>query len=75
VGADRRYKGVDYFNGGIFSESAAVELDPAVEVAMLKIAASWRNVSPDIFGTIFQHSMDEEERHASEPTAPPRPTS
>ena len=25
---------------------------------------NWSHVSPDIFGTIFQHSMDEDERHA-----------
>lgn len=61
-----RFKDVAYFNGGIFSESAAVELDPEHEVAMLKNAATykWNHISPDIFGTIFQHSMDAEERHA-----------
>ncbi len=64
--AGGRYKGVEYFNGGIFAESAAVELDPHAEVAMLKEAATynWSHVSPDIFGTIFQHSMDADERHA-----------
>lgn len=61
-----RFKDVQYFNGGIFAQSAAVELDPAQEVAMLRQAAAfnWAHVSPDIFGTIFQHSMDAEERHA-----------
>ena len=64
--AGGRYKGVEYFNGGIFAQSAAVELDPHAEVAMLKEAATynWSHVSPDIFGTIFQHSMDADERHA-----------
>lgn len=64
--AGGRYKGVEYFNGGIFEKSAAVELDPHAEVAMLKEAATynWSHVSPDIFGTIFQHSMDADERHA-----------
>jgi SAM-dependent methyltransferase len=61
-----RYKGVDYFNGGLFADSAAIELDPRNEVALLKRAATynWAHVSPDIFGTIFQHSMDAGERHA-----------
>lgn len=61
-----RFKEVEYFNGGIFSESAAVELDPRHEIALLKSAATynWAHISPDIFGTIFQHSMDEKERHA-----------
>ena len=61
-----RFKDVAYFNGGIFAESAAVELDPEHEVAMLKNAATykWNHISPDIFGTIFQHSMEAKERHA-----------
>jgi len=59
-----RYRDVPYFNGGIFAEPAPVELG-ADEVAMLRRAADhdWAAISPDIFGTIFQHSMDDEERH------------
>ena len=61
-----RFAAISYFNGGIFAQSAAVELTPQHEVAILRIAASynWADVSPDIFGTIFQHSMDADERHA-----------
>lgn len=61
-----RYKPVPYFNGGIFAHSAAIELSPEYEVALLKRATTynWAHVSPDIFGTIFQHSMEAEERHA-----------
>ncbi|HLO39919.1 MAG TPA: DNA methyltransferase [Phycisphaerales bacterium] len=61
-----RFANVPYFNGGIFAHSAAVELSPQTEVAILRRAATynWADVSPDIFGTIFQHSMDQEERHA-----------
>lgn len=61
-----RFQKVPYFNGGIFAQSAAVELDPQNEIAILKTAATynWSDVSPDIFGTIFQHSMDADERHA-----------
>lgn len=65
-GSGGRFKEVPYFNGGIFSESAAVELEPDNEVSKLKAAATydWKHISPDIFGTIFQHSMEAEERHA-----------
>lgn len=61
-----RFREVPYFNGGIFAESAAVELDPENEISILKAAArhNWAHVSPDIFGTIFQHSMSATERHA-----------
>jgi type II restriction/modification system DNA methylase subunit YeeA len=60
-----RYQGVDYFNGGLFAEPARIELE-AEELSQLCAAAksNWSQVSPEIFGTIFQHSVDEEERHA-----------
>ena len=60
-----RYKGVDYFNGGLFAEPAAVELE-LPEIHRLKEAseADWSQVRPEIFGTIFEHSMNQDERHA-----------
>lgn len=60
-----RYKGVDYFNGGLFAEPAAVELEMP-EIQRLKGAAdaNWSRVRPEIFGTIFEHSMNQDERHA-----------
>ncbi len=60
-----RFKDIPYFNGGIFSEPAPVELRED-ELNQLRRAAEdydWSHISPDIFGTIFQHSMHEEERH------------
>ena len=63
--AGGRFKGVDYFNGGIFEHPARVELHTD-ELAQLKTAAEqkWSKVRPEIFGTIFQHSVDQDERHA-----------
>jgi type II restriction/modification system DNA methylase subunit YeeA len=60
-----RYRGVDYFNGGLFREPARVELH-GDELNQLKAAATkdWSQVQPEIFGTIFEHSMEETERHA-----------
>jgi len=60
-----RFKDVPYFNGGIFAQPAPVELYDD-ELNQLKRAAEydWSQISPEIFGTIFQHSMDEEHRHA-----------
>lgn len=59
-----RFKDVPYFNGGLFAQSAAVEL-AADEMAQLKQAATynWADISPEIFGSIFQHSMNQQERH------------
>ena len=60
-----RFKGVDYFNGGLFAEPIQLELDKD-EVAQLSKAAEadWSNVRPEIFGTLFEHSIDADERHA-----------
>ncbi len=61
-----RFKGVPYFNGGLFAEPAHVELS-GEEVVLLKDAAQfdWSKVRPEIFGTIFEHSLGKERRHAT----------
>ncbi|NQT36720.1 MAG: class I SAM-dependent DNA methyltransferase, partial [Planctomycetes bacterium] len=63
--AGGRLKGVDYFNGGLFAEPARIELYPD-EIAQLRRAAEadWSNVRPEIFGTLFEHSVDQSERKA-----------
>ena len=63
--AGGRYKGVDYFNGGLFAEPARVELHTD-ELNQLRAAANfdWSKVRPEIFGTLFEHSVDQEERRA-----------
>jgi len=60
-----RFKGIDYFNGGVFAEPVRLELYPD-EINQLKKAseADWSKVRPEIFGTLFEHSLDQEERHA-----------
>ncbi|MDA1052601.1 MAG: hypothetical protein O3C40_19265 [Planctomycetota bacterium] len=60
-----RFKGVDYFNGGLFSEPARIEL-VGDELNQLKQATKfdWSKVRPEIFGTIFEHSVDQKERRA-----------
>lgn len=61
-----RFKGVPYFNGGLFAEPAHVELD-ADQRTLLKEAAqfNWSRVRPEIFGTIFEHSLGKVARHAT----------
>ncbi len=61
-----RFKGIRYFNGGLFLQPARVELDLDTELPNLREAAqyNWSKVSPEIFGTLFQDSMDKEQRHA-----------
>lgn len=60
-----RYTDVPYFNGGLFADIDPIELLPA-ELDILATTANrkWDMVKPEIFGTLFQSSMDAEERHA-----------
>lgn len=55
-----RFKEVDYFNGGLFAQAARIEIK-ADELALLQKAASydWKKVQPEIFGTLFEHSLDD----------------
>lgn len=60
-----RFKGVPYFNGGLFANPAHIELT-VDEIKLLRVAAgfNWSRVRPEIFGAIFEHSMDSDERRA-----------
>ena len=62
---DDRYRGVEYFNGGLFAQPARVELR-IDELDLLKAAAKedWSKVRPEIFGALFEHSLGKEQRHA-----------
>jgi type II restriction/modification system DNA methylase subunit YeeA len=60
-----RYKGVRYFNGGVFQTIEPVELTPGeINLLLSASAENWSKVQPSIFGTLFQHSMSATERHA-----------
>jgi N-6 DNA Methylase len=64
-----RFVEVPYFNGGLFSKVEAIDLreDELLLIGGHQDAAAmkdWSKVDPAIFGTIFQHSMDAEKRHA-----------
>lgn len=64
VSKGERYKGVDYFNGGLFSEIVPISLT-GNEIRCFRIAANeyWGAVNPAIFGTIFEQGMEADERH------------
>ncbi|MFH1416833.1 MAG: DNA methyltransferase [Planctomycetota bacterium] len=60
-----RYKGVDYFNGGLFAQPARLELyDDELNQLRVAAEANWSKVRPEIFGTLFEQSLEAEERHA-----------
>lgn len=59
-----QFKGVDYFNGGLFSTVYPLELTRE-ELKMLEDSAleDWSKVRPAIFGSIFESAIDQKERH------------
>ena len=60
-----RYKDVQYFNGGLFAHTPDfVLLDEELEVLRAAARTIWSEVRPEIFGTLFEGSMDKGERHA-----------
>ena len=60
-----RYKGVDYFNGGLFSLIHPIDLTRK-ELNFLDVSAreDWSKVRPAIFGNLFEGTLDKKERHA-----------
>jgi SAM-dependent methyltransferase len=60
-----RYKGVDYFNGGLFSMVDPIDLT-SEELTILDLCATdnWSNIRPSIFGNIFEGAIDPAKRHA-----------
>jgi SAM-dependent methyltransferase len=60
-----RFRSVPYFNGGLFAEPAQLELSGPEIVLLRECAKSdWSKVQPEIFGVIFEQSVEKEERHA-----------
>lgn len=60
-----RFQGVQYFNGGLFEVVDPIELKRPEAYRLHESARNdWSKVRPEIFGTLFQDSMDNEERHA-----------
>jgi hypothetical protein len=61
-----RFQDVQYFNGGLFEAVDPIELKRPELYALYEAAAhnDWSKVRPEIFGTLFQSSMDKRARHA-----------
>ncbi len=54
---------IAHFNGGLFSDDAALELaGDDLEVLLRAAALDWASVEPAIFGTLFERSLDPSKR-------------
>lgn len=64
--AGGRFKGIPYFDGGIFETIEPIDLTKE-ELALLETTtkSDWSKVQPSIFGNIFEDSLDAEFRHQS----------
>lgn len=52
------------FNGGLFSDAEAIELNRDQRQLLIEAAKSdWRFVEPAIFGTLLERALDPRERH------------
>ncbi|QPI65057.1 DNA methyltransferase [Vreelandella venusta] len=59
------FKDIKYFNGGLFDHVEPIELDDyALELLYQASTFNWKNVNPAIFGSLFEGTMNAEERHA-----------
>lgn len=65
VTAGGRFQGTPYFNGGLFEELCPLDLNKE-ELEQLHDCCKddWAQVRPAIFGTLFEQSLDQLERHA-----------
>lgn len=59
-----RFYDVEYFNGGLFKEINLPNISPE-ELRRLREMCNfdWSKIRPEIFGTIFEKTMDKDERH------------
>jgi len=55
---------VPHFNGGLFTDCAALQLRPDQILYLIHAAKQdWGNVEPAIFGTLLERALDPRERH------------
>lgn len=63
--AGGRFKGVPYFNGGLFNVVHPFELkEEELELLRQAVSENWARVQPPVFGTLFQQSLGKAQRHA-----------
>ena len=55
---------IKYFNGGLFDSDAVIELDTADLGILHEVSQNydWSHVAPEIFGTLFERSLNKERR-------------
>ena len=63
VGGDLDFETVAWFNGGLFDDDKALQLDRASVTTVLRAARlDWSEIDPSILGTLFERGLDPEKR-------------
>jgi type II restriction/modification system DNA methylase subunit YeeA len=53
------FRRIEWFNGGIFDDDAALPLTKAdIKVALAAAGRNWSNIDPSIMGTLFERGLD-----------------
>jgi hypothetical protein len=71
-----RFKGVDYFNGGLFQQIDPIELTPQ-ELKFLQVSAleDWSKCAPPSLATSLNRPLTNKTATPTASTTPPKPTS
>lgn len=57
------FKRIEWFNGGLFDDDSAIDLDHAdIEIALKAAYQDWSNIDPSIMGTLFERGLDPDKR-------------
>ena len=63
TGGEVGFETVDWFNGGLFDDDAALPLNKAEIETILKASAlDWSEIDPSILGTLFERGLDPSKR-------------
>ena len=63
VGGRVGFETVEWFNGGLFKDDAALPLDKTqIEIALEAAGLDWSNIDPSILGTLFERGLDPDKR-------------
>ena len=63
TGGEVGFETVDWFNGGLFDDDAALPLDKAeIETTLKASALDWSEIDPSILGTLFERGLDPSKR-------------
>ena len=57
------FERVEWFNGGLFDDDAALALErPEIDTVLKATALDWSEVDPSILGTLFERGLDPDKR-------------